>query len=288
MTDLAFHTMQASFLRDLALFGFVSLAFLLIGVHYYINHNHKLLQILLWLGFTTAAFYFVLKFIKVTAPTRQLATALDQASHIVFCISVGLLLTALFYRFLNQKKLRSSFHYRHVLSDIEDFIVLLDSAGRIIGQNRPESELGSLISSGFLAQREETFQLGNRAFYHTFTQMGEGSQKACVSVHILHDITEQHDLIEELRRRNTEADLLHESLHSEIEIEDELLLQEEYQRIYASIHEELQSKTRTLSTHLHVLLSEPCPSQSEQINNLHCIARELRETLADIRKIVYR
>ncbi|MDD3349818.1 MAG: hypothetical protein PHC40_03060 [Eubacteriales bacterium] len=290
MNEMLFSTMNPKFILLLLAWGLLSTGALLFGIRFFARSNGKTLPILSGFAFCSLSFFFMLHFTMVTAPTERILESLKSASTITLVLSSVFFLSAAMFLFLRKPIGQSDFIYSGILDDIDDYVFVFDRHGQLVGQNHPRSKpplLARDISAVDSLVHGTEIMISERYYLLSSSLMLDKKNQKIGSILLLHETTKQHQLINELSQKNEKADELNTYLLKEIEVKEELLLQQEFQRLSSSIHLELENKMNDVMKKITSMRTEDSIDQKIKIENLRIIAEKLRAMLADIRKIVY-
>lgn len=303
---MIFDTMKPEFIRQLPVYGTLCVIFLLAFVRAGVQSNGQLSSKLKAGAYLSLAVVFATAFIGTTAPSQRYFEFL-RVFLLCSCTVSAVVCAAAAVIYLRKKKafFEPVIRYKDLLDDIDDFVYIFNSAGEEVLHNNPKGKEALLqlnmkplrdivcmfentcLTGEISGDAEQKIVLNNRHFIvNTSAIRDKNNKKAGVAL-IFHDITEEQQLIDELDDKNVLITKANEELMQAIDIDEALLAREEREKIAVEIRQELEAKINETIRTIDVLNSRGQESRAQKEKNLHGLAGQLRQVLADIRRIVY-
>ena len=208
------------------------------------------------------------------------------------------------YIHAKQKINKNAFTYELALNQIDDYVFVFDRNGEIAAQNTPlhspplfKRQLASINEMIQLLKNDRiagilikplTFEMAFdiRRFYISSSIISDKTGNHIGAVMIIHDITNEQDLIHELQLKNEQIRLTNTQLMQEININEELLIQKERETMSLEIQSEIGIKMEMVIKHIEDSIR--VEDKAIKLLNLKNLANSLRDILADIRRVVYK
>lgn len=278
---MLYQTILPEFAPQLLLFGALAAFFamlLIYNLHNYQPFHYKKGVIVLC---SLLCAFFIILFIRVTAPYKNIADFLFGFSVL---ISVAAVFAAAFS--LSSYK-KEKIHVKaplniNILHHVDDYTLVFDKDGFLIFSTCP-NELEAKVR--FL--REETaYEIDHGGQNYLLSYSPVMDKDTVVGfIGIINNITVEKKLLSDLSDKIKGLNIINQELDKQVNIDDALLIAKHQQQVSLEIQEKIAKKISELIKMIAQIEDER--SKTDQIRNVELLAEKLRFILQDIRKIVY-